>query len=68
MSGIVKMPFSVRILLASGVVGPLAPSTRRRVLMCPAFSRVIWFSMAAGINMSHSVSSNSLVVMFLDPS
>ena len=56
-----KTPRSCRILCASGVVGPLAPSVTIFALIVGAFSVVIWFSSAAGIRMSTS-SDPQLVV------
>jgi hypothetical protein len=54
MSGTTKTPRSCRILCASGVVGPLAPSTISFALMSLTFSSVICFSSAAGTRMSTS--------------
>src|SRR5436189_174068 len=52
MSGTTKMPRSCRCLWASGVVGPLAPSTTTFALMLGAFSIAICFSSAAGIRIA----------------
>jgi len=56
MSGRTKIPFRCRISSAAGVVGPFAASATTFALMRPAFSAVIWFSRAAGIRRSHSIS------------
>src|ERR1700687_1310397 len=51
-SGSTSTPRSPSISLASLVIGPLAPSTTILALIRSAFSRVIWFSSAAGTRMS----------------
>ena len=63
MSGRTVIPSSRRIASASGVVGPLAPSTTTCARTCGAIAASIVLSIAAGINTSHSqVSSSSLVI------
>ena len=57
-----KTPRRWRIASASGVVGPLAASATIRALTRSALAAVIWFSSAAGIRTSHSISSSSALV------
>ena len=52
---------------ASGVVGPFAASATILALMRSALAAVIWFSSAAGMRMSHSISSSSALVTSLAP-
>ena len=59
MSGTTKTPRSCRCRCASGVVGPLAPSTTIFALMAGALSIVIWFSSAAGMRTSTSSANSS---------
>ncbi len=62
-----KTPFAARILSASGVVGPFAASATIFVFTLGAFFSVIWFSYAAGIRTSHSISRSSAFVISLEP-
>ena len=52
---------------ASGVIGPLAPSTTSRALILPALLPVICASNALGTRMSQGTSSSSSFVMRLAP-
>ena len=52
----IMTPRSRRIVSASAVVGPFAPSAMIFARMRGAFCAVIWFSSAAGIRMSQSSS------------
>jgi hypothetical protein len=67
MSGTTSVPLAFRISSARCVVGPLAPSTMILALMLGAFLARIWFSFAAGIRMSHSSSSRSVLETFSTP-
>ena len=52
------MPRSVKIRVASGVVGPFAASTTMSALISCALSSVIWLEIAAGTKISQSNSNN----------
>src|SRR5437763_1905817 len=67
MSGMVKMPFESIIVSACQVVGPFAPSQRIFAWTWWAFFSVIWFSMAAGMAMSHGWKSTSRADIFVPP-
>jgi hypothetical protein len=57
-----------RILSASTLVGPFAPSTMIEALMSRAFFSLIWFSRAAGNSTLTGKDQNSSVLMVRRPS